>query len=123
MTKPILIVEDDPDGQALVAHVVEYMRIPHDLAEDGESASRKLFAANAGHYQAVIIDLQLPGKDGWELLADIRAHSSTQHITCIAVTAFHTSKIREAAIKAGFNAYFPKPLDANQFAHELETLL
>lgn len=122
MTKRILIVEDDPDGQALVAHVIDYLSVDHDVVEDGESASKQLFETNTD-YQVVIIDLQLPGKDGWELLADIRANASTRNLTCIAVTAFHTSKIREEALKLGFNAYFSKPLDVTHFAHALETLL
>lgn len=122
MTKPILIVEDDPDGQALVSHIFDYLNIPHDVVDDGESASENLFESNIA-YQAIIVDLQLPGKDGWELIADIRENTFTKDVTCIAVTAFHTSEIRKQAIKAGFNAYFSKPLDATQFARELETLL
>lgn len=122
MTKRILIVEDDPDGQALVAHVVDYLSVAHDVVGDGESASEKLFKTD-DTYQVVIIDLQLPGKDGWELLADIRANATTKNLTCIAVTAFHTSKIREEALRLGFNAYFSKPLDITNFARELEILL
>ena len=122
MTKRILIVEDDPDGQVLVAHVIDYLSVAHDVVGDGESASEKLFQSGAD-YQVVIIDLQLPGKDGWELLADIRANANTRDLTCIAVTAFHTSKIREEALRMGFNAYFSKPLDITHVAQELETLL
>ncbi|MEO1288219.1 MAG: response regulator [Chloroflexota bacterium] len=120
--KPVLIVEDDPDGQALVAHVMEYMDIPHEVVQDAETAIQKLFDIEIS-YQAVIIDLQLPGKDGWELLSDIRGNTHTETLTCIAVTAFHTSKIREEAIRVGFDAYFSKPLDATHFARELEAVL
>lgn len=69
MTKPILIVEDDPDGQALVSHVVGYLNIPHDVVGDAEQALSKLSKSGMS-YQAIIIDIQLPGKDGWELIAD-----------------------------------------------------
>jgi two-component system cell cycle response regulator len=122
MTQPILIVEDDPDGQALVSHVVGHLNIPHEVVGDAEKAQSRLF--NSGQaFQAVIIDLALPGKDGWELLADIRNNPATAHLTCVAVTAFHTSKTREEALQSGFDAYFAKPLDATRFARELETLL
>ncbi|MEO1165162.1 MAG: response regulator [Chloroflexota bacterium] len=122
MVQSILIVEDDPDGQALVSHVIDYMEIPHDVVGDAETATKKLFESDTV-YQAVIIDLQLPGKDGFELLADIRDNPTSENLMCIAVTAFHTSKTREDALRAGFNAYFSKPLDATHFARELETLL
>jgi CheY-like chemotaxis protein len=122
MAKPILIVEDDPDGQALVSHVVAYLNLPHVVVADAEKAIKRLFDAGE-NYQAVIIDLALPGKDGWELLAEIRDHAATEKLTCVAVTAYHTSKTREEALRAGFDAYFPKPLDATHFARELESLL
>lgn len=122
MAYPVLIVEDDPDGQALVSHVIGHLNIPHQVVGDAERASKLLFESG-DMYQAVIIDLALPGKDGWELLADIRENPDTTNLTCIAVTAFHTSKIRDEALRAGFNAYFSKPLDAVYFAQELGTIL
>lgn len=122
MKQPILIVEDDPDSQALVSHVVEFLNIPHSVVADAETAIDTLMKSDES-YQAIIIDLSLPGKDGWELLAEIRDNPITANSTCIAVTGFHSSKIREDALNAGFNAYFPKPLDATQFAEDLNSLL
>lgn len=122
MSQPILIVEDDPDGQALVSHIVSHLKIPHQVVEDAEKAIAKLFESGES-YRAVIIDLALPGKDGWELLADIRENQATSSLFCIAVTAFHTSKTREDALRAGFDAYFAKPLDATHFARELGAIL
>ena len=63
------------------------------------------------------------GKDGWELLSEIRNHAETANLMCVAVTAFHTSKTREDALRAGFDAYFSKPLDATHFSRELASLL
>ena len=122
MTQSILIVEDDPDGQALVSHVVGHLNIPHEVVGDAEMALTLLF--NDGYdFQAVIIDLALPGKDGWELLAEIRNNPATSHLRCVSVTACHTSNTREEALHFGFDAYFAKPLDATRFARELESLL
>jgi CheY-like chemotaxis protein len=118
----ILVVEDDPDGQAVVAHILEYLKIGIDVVGDAEHAGELLF--NEGRrYNAIIIDLALPGKDGWDLLAEIQQHPQTANTPCIAVTAFHTSKLREEAITAGFTAYFAKPIDATSFARELEAVL
>lgn len=118
----ILVVEDDPDGQAVVAHILNYMEIPTDVVSDAEQAEAYLFEQGY-HYSAVIIDLALPGKDGWELLAEIQQTPQTVGLPCIAVTAYHTSKLREEALVAGFTAYFAKPIDATTFARELESLL
>lgn len=122
MTQPILIVEDDPDGQALVSHVVGHLHLANEVVADAEQAGVRLFESGQ-RYHAVIIDLALPGKDGWELLSEIRRNPATAGITCIAVTAYHSAKTREEALRAGFNAYFAKPLEATHFARELSSLL
>lgn len=122
MSDRILVVEDDPDGQVFVSTVLEHMQIPHDLAGNAEQAEQYL-AQQPEAYRAAIIDLALPGKDGWALLEVIKSNPRTQHLPCIAVTAYHSSKIREDALKAGFEAYFPKPLDATSFARQLESVI
>ena len=72
----ILVVEDDPDGQEVVATILEHMSIPLEVVGNAEEAEERLF--NSGqHFNAVIIDLALPGKDGWELLSEIQTHPAT----------------------------------------------
>lgn len=118
----ILVVEDDPDGQALVSHILEYLRVPIDTVGDAEAAQQRL-QSGATCYTAAIIDMALPGMDGWELLKVIRASDDYADLPCIAVTAYHTSKTRQEALAAGFDAYFDKPLEATSFARRLEELL
>jgi CheY-like chemotaxis protein len=118
----ILVVEDDPDGQVVVATILEHLNISIDVANNAEEAENYLFQMGR-QYTAAILDLALPGKDGWELLAEIQSYQETADLPCIAVTAFHTSKLREDAIKAGFLAYFAKPIEATTFARSLEALL
>ncbi|MFW5691411.1 MAG: response regulator [Chloroflexota bacterium] len=120
--KRILVVEDDPDGQEMVATMLTHMKFAVETADDGEQASALLFE-QGGPYDAVIIDLALPGKDGWELLDEIISNPDTGHLPCIAVTAFHNSKLREEALRAGFIAYFPKPIDSTLLGRELDRLI
>lgn len=123
MPKPsrVLIVEDDPDGQELVATLLENMNIPVDVAGNAEDAEHLLY--NEGvRYSVILIDLSLPGKDGWELLSIIQSNPDTEQIPCVAMTAFHTSKLREDALMAGFTAYFAKPIDGTSFMRQLESL-
>lgn len=118
----ILVVEDDPDGQVVVGTILEHMNIPIDVAGNSAEAEHFLFKTNT-RYNAVIIDLALPDKDGWELLSEIQAAPSRAAIPCVAVTAYHTSKLREEAILAGFVAYFAKPIDSTSFVRQLEMIL
>lgn len=118
----ILVVEDDLDGQALMSTLLEHLSVPVDVASNVAEAEQYLFQSE-NQYQAVIIDLALPDKDGWQLLAEIQADERTRAVPCIAVTAFHNSKLREDAIVAGFMAYFPKPIDSTTFLRELASIL
>src|SRR4051812_41016104 len=118
----ILIVEDDPDGQAVVAHVLEYLSYPIDIADNADEAIAFL-TERSGEYRAAIIDLALPGRDGWELLTEIQSIPSTAELPCIALTAYHSSKTREEGLLACFFAYFSKPLEASFFAKELEAIM
>ena len=118
----ILVVEDDPDGQVVVATLLERLNIPIDVANNAAEAEALLFGSEQG-YSAIILDLALPDKDGWDILTQIQDNPKTADIPCVAVTAFHTSKLREEALTAGFTAYFPKPIDGTSFARELENIL
>ncbi|MEQ8675917.1 MAG: response regulator [Aggregatilineales bacterium] len=118
----ILVVEDDPDGQEMVTTMLQHMKFVVDTADDGEEAS-SIIAQQGNSYDAIIIDLALPGKDGWELLNEVLRNPSTENLPCVAVTAFHNSKLREEALRAGFIAYFPKPIDGTQLGRELDRLI
>lgn len=120
--KHILVVEDDPDGQEMITTMLQHMKFEVVTADNAEEASQ-ILADSAAMYKAVIIDLALPGKDGWELLYEILANPATANLPCIAVTAHHTSKLREETIRAGFVAYFSKPIDGTALGRQLDSLL
>ena len=122
INKRILVVEDDPDGQEMITTMLQHLQYEVDTVDDAEGAGQALFGAETP-YNAIIIDLALPGKDGWELLAEITDNPLTANIPCLAVTAHHTSKLREETIRAGFVAYFPKPIDATSLGRQLEQLI
>jgi CheY-like chemotaxis protein len=121
-TRRILAVEDDPDGQVVVAHILNYLGIPVDVAGDAEQAAELLFHSGT-IYRAAILDLALPGKDGWKLLAEIKENPATRALPCIAITAYHTPRLRSEALRAGFSGYFAKPIDAVLFVQQLKTVL
>ncbi len=118
----ILVIEDDADGQEVMATLLGHLNISIDIAADAAEAEHFLFQSGTS-YHAAIIDLALPDKDGWQILSEVLENPGTAELPCIAVTAYHTSKLREDAILAGFKAYFPKPLDGTSFLRELESVL
>lgn len=118
----LIVIEDDPDGQEVVATILHHARLDLDVVGDAESAEALIFDQGQD-YAAAIIDLALPGKNGWELLQSLQSHPQSRHIKCIAVTAYHTSKLREEALSAGFDAYFAKPIEATTFIRELSHIL
>lgn len=120
--KRILVVEDDMDSQEMVATVLQHMNFIVDTADDGEQAIEMIRNVGLG-YKAIVIDLALPEKDGFEVLNSILANPTTTSLPCVAVTAFHNSKLREEALQAGFIAYFPKPIDGTQLGRELDNLI
>lgn len=118
----VLVVEDDPDGQVLMIGLLEHLNTITDVANNSTEAEQYLFHSG-NTYNAAIIDLALPDNDGWQLLSEIVTNPETEHLPCIAVTAYHNSKLREEAILSGFHAYFPKPFDGTTVLRELEGLL
>lgn len=113
----VLVIEDDPDGQEVVSTMLRYHRIPMDVVGSAEDALLQLYNKQ---YTGIIIDLNLPGMDGWRLLDTIRSREDIEYVPCVAITAYHSDELAVKAIEAGFQAYFPKPLEATSFVRELE---
>jgi two-component system cell cycle response regulator len=65
----------------------------------------------------------MPGVDGWEVLAIVRDNPATAAIPVVAVTSYHSARLEDEAINGGFDAYFPKPLDAASFVQDLDALI
>ena len=113
---PILIVEDEPDGQEVVSRILRVVNIPYEVVGDGQEAWEML---QTRPYSAAIIDLALPGLNGMDLLRNVRRLAPNPALPCIAVTAYHTPELKREAIQEGFDAYFPKPLDRTMLVSAL----
>lgn len=116
----VLIVEDEEDAQAVLRSLLGQYSIPVATTFSAEEA---LDLLHSEHPTVAIIDLGLPGMDGWELLAKMRATPAMSHIPAVAMTAFHSSNVAQKAISAGFVAYFPKPINARTFVKDLIQIL
>lgn len=123
MVRPIdiLLVEDNPGDADLAREALEGGKIKNNLfvASDGEAALNFLY--KAGPYadmprpDLILLDLNLPRKDGREVLADIKADKDLKRIPVVILT---TSKSEEDILKSynlHANCYITKPIDLNQF--------
>ena len=119
-TLPILVVEDEPDGQELVARLLSQVNLSVDVAGTAEQAWTMM---QSQAYACAIIDLALPGQDGFQLISAIRGDGHLKSLPCIAVTAYHTSEMRHAALQYGFDAYLPKPLNRTLFLNAVDGLI
>ena len=116
----VLIVEDDPDGQELVARMLIRANIPVEVAGTAEDALQLI---SPPEHVAIVIDLALPGMDGFELLSRIRQDAALSKLPCIAITAYHTPSLKQRVMNEGFDAYFPKPLDDIRFLRTLKEII
>jgi CheY-like chemotaxis protein len=116
----VLVVEDLQDGQEIARNLLGYFGIATDLASTAEEA---LALLDANAYNAAVIDLALPGMDGFELSQIIRSSPLTAHLPCMAVTAYHSSAIRKQVLEVGFDGFYPKPLDYEGFIDELKRIV
>jgi two-component system, cell cycle response regulator DivK len=115
----ILIVEDSPDNMRLFRTLLT-MRAHEVVGLTGGDGL--LETLERDRPELVLMDIQLPGKDGFTLLAEIRA-SDHRDLTVLALTAHAMSGDRERALAAGFDGYITKPIDIRAFPAQVERAL
>ncbi len=115
----ILIVEDDPASQDILAQLLKYHQFGVDVAATAEEALEHL-ATKA--YALAVIDLALPGMDGWDLLDALQSSPRTASLRSVAITAYYDPGLAQQARAAGFQACFPKPA-TNETIRSLQSLI
>jgi signal transduction histidine kinase/CheY-like chemotaxis protein len=106
LRKPlVLIIEDEPSAARLLRTYAESMEVEVAVANDGE---RGLDAARDRSPDAIVLDVLLPGMDGWEVLRELKSDPSTRNIPVIIVTIVDE---REVGLALGAVDYFVKPVD------------
>jgi len=114
--KRILIVEDQPFNQMLISEVMELEGYGVEILADGSAMVDRILAASAAPEllpDLILMDIQLPDVDGFELMRRVKADPVWDSIPMIAVTAMAMPGDRERCLEAGASAYLSKPLDLN----------
>lgn len=113
----ILLVDDDRDLCALLARSVEQEGLAADCCYSGREVPERLAGAA---YQLVVLDVMMPGADGFETMAAIRAESSVP-ILMLTAKNDHLSKVR--GLRAGADDYMTKPFDLEELLARIHSLI
>src|SRR5262245_42706040 len=126
----ILLVEDDPGHARLIERNLRRAHITNDIVtlSDGQLAIDYLLRENsyAGSTHALplllLLDLNLPGLDGTQVLARLKAEESTKHIPVIILTTTDEPYEIQRCYALGCNIYLTKPVEYEQFAEAIRKL-
>jgi two-component system response regulator len=129
--KMILLVEDNPDDEALTLRALNKNRVANNIVvvRDGVEALDYLFAS--GSYagrdpfelpQVILLDLKLPKVDGLEVLRRIRSDPRTHMLPVVILTSSREEQDLIQAYSNGANSYVRKPVDFNQFVEAIGQL-
>jgi two-component system cell cycle response regulator DivK len=120
MTKTILIVEDNTKNRVLLRDILRFHGYETIEASDGNEGVIK---AKEQKPDLVLMDIQLPGKDGFEALRELRSDPETAGLIIIALTSFAMKGDRERILASGFDDYLAKPVDTRKLPHLLKAFL
>lgn len=115
----LVLAEDNPGDVFLVRRALDAQQLSYDLvvAKDGEEALKYVSEAANGERQIdlILLDLNLPRRDGSEILAQLRSHSCLSNVPAIMLTSSDSPQDRDRCLRLGANQYFQKPSNLTGF--------
>jgi two-component system cell cycle response regulator DivK len=118
--KRILIVDDKVTSRELLRTVLEKEGYAVIEAGDGAEALQK---AHADNPHLILLDLQMPIRNGYEVLGALRQEANYATLPIIALTASAMQGDRERALAAGFTGYLTKPVSLAHLRNEIQRVL
>ena len=119
-TRPrILIVEDEPSASELVADILAMAGYDVATAADGGTALERL----DDDVDLLLLDVMLPGLDGFEVCRRVRAHERDDHLPVIMLTALASDAQRHAGFAAGADDYLTKPFNNQELVDRVQVWL
>ena len=120
MAKKILLIEDNEMNRDMLMRRLEKRGFQVVSAVDGPTGLAK---ANGDKPDLILMDMSLPGIDGWTLSRQLKADAVTAPIPIIALTAHAMAEDREKALAAGCNEYETKPVDLASLLAKIDALI
>jgi CheY-like chemotaxis protein len=116
----VLLAEDNPDHQRIVAYILGGRGHIVDIAGDGQQASRM---AHENCYDVILMDVKMPGMDGLEATKTIRTkENGSRRVPIIAMTAYAMKGDVERCLAAGMDGYLSKPINGREMIVLVESL-
>jgi CheY-like chemotaxis protein len=120
MMPKILLVEDNEMNRDMLSRRLVRGGYEVIIAEDG---ARGVAMATSDRPDLILMDMSLPGIDGWEATRRIKAAPELRKIPVIALTAHAMATDRDKALEAGCDDYDTKPIELQRLLSKIETLL
>jgi CheY-like chemotaxis protein len=126
-SRPIMLIEDNPDDQALTLRALRKNSIVHEItvASDGAQALELLFPEGDAEVTLpalILLDLKLPKVDGLEVLRRIRADKRTEIVPVVVLTSSKEQEDVLGSYHSGANGYVRKPVNFGEFSEAVSTL-
>jgi CheY-like chemotaxis protein len=112
----VLIVDDNYDNRAIYRSLLSHLGYEVIEASDGDGA---IAVATEAHPDVILMDMSLPGRDGWSATRAIKDAPETASIPIIAFSAHASAEHRERAAQAGCDAYVAKPVVPREVAETI----
>ena len=120
-TKPvIMVVEDNDDNRQLVLKVLSRRNYEVVGVVDGNEALERLNVINP---DLILMDINLPGMDGYEVTRRIRRQEKFANLPIVALTAYAMVGDEEKSLNAGCDAYISKPINVRTFPETIAAIL
>ena len=116
----ILVVDDNADAALTLVELLRVLGYQAESAHDGERALRQL---DIFRPQLALLDISLPGMDGYELARQVRARPDGAALRLVALTGYGQEDDRARARAAGFDEHLVKPVEIDQLTGTIERLL
>jgi CheY-like chemotaxis protein len=112
----VLLVDDDQHTQSIFQMVLRHHDLQLDVCDDAETA---LVYLESHAPDVIVLDIMLPGIDGFQALGQIRTRSLADRASLVATTAYHNDDTQSDVLRRGFNGYLPKPLQPATLVDDL----
>lgn len=117
----LLLVDDDAEALQLLEDSLDLIGHEHSRASDGEAAMALLRDSPAGHFDLVLLDLQMPGKSGWDTLYDLREAGSEIPVIIVSGLKDKAEKVRGLGL--GADDFVVKPFDFEELAARIDAVI
>ena len=120
MNKKILVIEDDPNALRLMVYTLEQEGYQVITASDGLDGLTK---AQDEHPDLVVLDVMLPGLDGYEVCRQLRQQTETAALPILMLSAKARQDDKDVGLKMGADDYLAKPADPSAIVDRVKALL